>query len=99
MEPPRGRRKGLWSSSYNSSGVVSGVGSESSLSASRDDLARACSSSSAVKGCEFWRAQSELVLGCDDWRTELEWKFSIDCLWRRSRGSSVGLRERPTMAD
>lgn len=95
MEPPRGLRNGLWSSK-SSNGVDCELLSDSSLVASRCDLCSAISSSSAVNGAEAWRVRSDPVPGRDDCLIELERRAPIDCFRRASRGSSVGLRERPT---
>lgn len=101
MEPPRGLRNGLGSakSSKSSKGVVPALRSDSSVVASRCDFCRASWSSSAVKGTEAegWRVRSEPVPGRDNCLTELERRRAADCLRRASRGSSVGLRERPTL--
>lgn len=71
--------------------------SDSSCVASRCDFASASSRSSAEKGWDGRRVWSEPVVGRDACFTELERRAPVDCFrFLASRGSSVGLRERPT---
>jgi hypothetical protein len=96
MEPPRGLKNGL-GSSKSSYGDPALLLSDSSLVASRCDLASASSRSSGEKGCDGRRVWSEPVAGRDASFVELERRWPMDCLrFFASRGSSVGLRERPT---
>jgi hypothetical protein len=111
MDPPRGRRlsKGLASSSssLSSSGVPCPPLPDSSLVASsflasRCDFCSACSRSSGVKGCEFSRVRSEpvpgrVLLGRADWIELDRRRPPADSFRCVSRGSCVGLRERPTV--
>jgi hypothetical protein len=96
MEPPRGLKNGL-GSSKSSNGVPALLLSDSSRVASRFDLASASSRSAGEKGCDGRRVWSEPVPGRDASFVELERRRPTDCFrFFASRGSSVGLRERPT---
>jgi hypothetical protein len=98
MEPPRGLKNGL-GSSKSSKGVEPLLLSDSSVVASRCDFCNAISRSSAENGCDGRRVWSEPVPGRDASFVELERRCPTDCLrFFASRGSSVGLRERPTTA-
>jgi hypothetical protein len=96
MEPPRGLRNGL-GSSKSSNGVPPLLLSDSSVVASRCDFCSAISRSSGENGCDGRRVWSDPVVGRDVSFVELDRRCPIDCFrFFASRGSSVGLRERPT---